>query len=55
VRKAAVKPEVPAIDPVKQAAEHEASVKALNEKHAATLKELQDQIDELKKSPPKGK
>ena len=49
-RKSYRKPEVAAIDPAKQAAEHEASIKALNERHAATLKELQDEIEALKKA-----
>jgi hypothetical protein len=51
-RKAPKAPEVPAIDPAKQAAEHEASIRSLNEKHAATVAAMQDEIDALKKAKP---
>jgi hypothetical protein len=49
-KKAYVKPQVAAVDPAKQAAAHEASLKALNEQHATTLKGLQDEIEALKKA-----
>jgi hypothetical protein len=51
-RKAERKPEVAAVDPAKQAAAHEAAMKALSDEHAKTLKAIQDENDALKKARP---
>ncbi len=50
--KAAARKAVPvsAVDPAKQQAEYDASIKALNEKHAVTLKALQDELDQANKA-----
>lgn len=47
LRKEAKAPEVPAIDPAKQAAAHDASIKALNEKHASEVKALREELEAL--------